>query len=42
MLTEAELTFEVKIVWVSGATTIMWVRSCPVPRTQSIFRVDGS
>ena len=38
----AELTFDVMIVFKSALTQTMCVRSCPVPITQSIFRVAGS
>ena len=42
MLIVSELTFDVKIVFRSLVTRIMWVRSCPVPRIQSTLLVAGS
>ena len=42
MLIVSELTFEVKIVFSSLLTTIMCVRSWPVPRIQSTLFVAGS
>ncbi len=42
MLIVFELTFDVKIVFKSLVTRTMWVRSWPVPSTQSSLLVAGS
>ena len=42
MLIVLELTFEVKIVFWSLETMIIWVRSWPRPSSQSILLLAGS
>ena len=42
MLIVLELTFDVKIVFWSLATRIMWVRSWPSPSSQSTLLLAGS